>query len=395
MAKHVGMGLIPYKDFFYAHPPIQLLLLAPIAFFSKFFLVEIFMIVISLFSAYFLYLISLEIFKDPDAAFYSFLFFIFSASFVFYSKEALGTYESLLFFLSGFYLLLKKHYNSASLLITLSIFTRYLSIFLLPFLFLPKIKKKEVKKTFGRVAIFSLLVFLSLIGVFGMNYIEDTILYHLKANVYPRFYIPKEYALIGSFEIILASFLFLNDFFVGKRKFVNFLIYIILYHFLLLITLKNNSYHYFIFVSPFLYLFTGLFFQSSQTKFFKSFIILIIFLSLLVNFPSQEKIESYNKIMKECSNIVKTSNETIFGEPYITNYISFVKGNKVMNNFFDTTVRFIRYLGRGKIENLINEKKPEIVFDQWDLNLSKNYERIKFFKVEEGYELVVWKLKSI
>ena len=78
MAKAVSNGLFPYKDFFYAHPPIQLFLLAPIASLGNFALVKIFISIIGVTCIILTYFITKKLFNDKVAIITSVAFLIFT-----------------------------------------------------------------------------------------------------------------------------------------------------------------------------------------------------------------------------------------------------------------------------------------------------------------------------
>ena len=224
MAKWVSKGLLPYKDFFFAHPPFQLFFLAPIASFSNFALAKLFVFIISAFTAYLFYLFALKVFRNHDLAFYSFLLFILSPSFLIYSREALGVFESLFLFFLGLNML-RKNEKASLTLITFSVFTRYLTIFLLPFVFLIIKRKKERKKFLIKLSFFLVFFFFLLVILFGFEYVNNTFLFHLQVNVKNRFFIPEVYMHLGLSEISI-SFLSFFYFLRKRHKFAIFSFYI-------------------------------------------------------------------------------------------------------------------------------------------------------------------------
>ncbi|MFH8119806.1 MAG: hypothetical protein QXS37_03315, partial [Candidatus Aenigmatarchaeota archaeon] len=98
MAKALATGLLPYKDFFYAHPPIQLILLAPLASLGNFYLLKIFISIIGIFCIFLTYLVAEKIF-DEKVAFTASSALLIYPGFLIFGNLGMGTFEALTFFL--------------------------------------------------------------------------------------------------------------------------------------------------------------------------------------------------------------------------------------------------------------------------------------------------------
>jgi 4-amino-4-deoxy-L-arabinose transferase-like glycosyltransferase len=177
MAKALKEGLLPYKDFFYAHPPFQLLLLFPVAQTGNFFLTKIYISIIGLVCVFLTYLIAKKIF-DEKTAFISMLFFLLFPGFIIFGNSAMGTFESLVFFLLSFYSLLKDKPLLSAIFMSISFFTRYLILLLIPFvlIYLFLYNKKRLKYFVAYFIFISFGLFLVIYSFFGFNFIIDTVI---------------------------------------------------------------------------------------------------------------------------------------------------------------------------------------------------------------------------
>lgn len=371
MAKSIGKNIFPYIDFLYTHPPIQLLLLLLPALTQNLFVVKFVVFIFSLISVYLCYKIFSKI-SNKRSALISVNLFLISLPFFVYNKLAAGMFECLMLFLLGFYFLTRKKLYLSSLFLMLSFYTRYLTILLFPFLFLNK-NKKHVKKVLLLFSILSSIFFLVFIIIFGKNYLIHTMFYHLNVNVRKTF--PNFHFLLNSqiiYTLILVAFL--NLFVVSKNKKADFLfLYAFLYYFLLVFLFKDVILRYWYLTYPFVCFLCSKIITSQKTYFPTIFVLLTFLLNIIANvkefFPNE-----YDKLLIQ---FTEYKNYTLFGDPYITNYLSFSYNSKIVNNTFDINIRTLEYLGKDYLLNVIKKEKPEVVFDVWNLNLTKIDERYK------------------
>jgi hypothetical protein len=408
MAKALREGLLPYKDFFFAHPILQLLLLYPIAQTNNFFIVKIFVSIIGLSSVFLTYLIAKNIF-DEKSAYISVLFTLFFPGFIIFGNLAMGTFEAVLFLLLSFYFLLRGKVFLSSIFLSLSIFTRYLVLLFLPFIIFYTFK--FYKKQFKKFLIFLVLnlTFLSAIFllIFGFNFIKDTVFYHFESNIKLSISLANwilQYLSLGFFTLFICFISLVFGYFKKDFMLLAFSIFILFYDITILLIFRQVIYHYFAFTIPFLSIVFGRIFYASKFLELKFFIILILLLSIISNYRSLIYYFDYTKnlVFDDAANYtlkLSEKDDLIFGEPRVVNYVSFVTGRKILNNYFDSDLKFINFYGRDKVLNQIEKAKPKLLFvdDQHYSFLGpilNNYKLIKEWNVPEYYHLYLFELNE-
>jgi len=400
MAKAITNGLMPYKDFFYAHPPLQLFLLAPLAYFRNFFLIKFFISIIGILNIFFVYLISKEIF-DEESGLISSISFLLFPGFLIFGNLAMGTFEALLFFLLSFYFLLNKKFFISNIFLTLAIFTRYLIILLIPFLFFYLFKnyKKKFKKYMAIFVLLNFLTFFALNLLTENNFFIDTVLYHFSANIGVRAKISKQYFALGFFTIFISIVCLAYAYFENDRKILVFSAYPLIFDFFILITFKQVIYHYFAFALPFIFIGFGRALRNSKLLIVKIFLIMILLLTFFTNLKSLEFYYDKNRnlIFDELTNytLENTKDEDlIFGSAIPTNYISFVTNRKIVNNYFDSDLKFINFVGKERILKEVNSNPKLLFVTKEYLDFFKqDYEIIKEFNKPGYYHLFIMKRK--
>jgi 4-amino-4-deoxy-L-arabinose transferase-like glycosyltransferase len=408
MAKALTSGLLPYKDFFYAHPPLQLILLAPLTFFN-FQVVKIGVAIIGLICVFLTYLIAKELFERNVGNFAS-IFFLFFPGFLIFGSQAMGMFEALAIFLLGFFLFLKKKLSLASFLFTLSFFTRYFIslLFLLVFVFaFLKFKKREIVCFSFYLISFLLLFFTFFYILFGYKFIEDTIIYHLGVNIKQNIGIAgwiDQYLTLGFFTIFLSFFSLVFGIFNKNKLIFLFSIFPLIYDSIVILILKQVIYHYFILPLPFLFIALAATFIKTKYLSLKFFLLTILIFCFYTNLQSLSYyfgIE-YNKVFSELENYTlqkTTGRDLIFGEPRSTNYVSFVTNRRIINNYFDSDLKFINFYGKEKFLNEIEKIKPKLLFIDESHNsflrpILKNYELIKEWNAPGYYHLYLFELRE-
>ena len=408
MAKALGEGLLPYKDFFFAHPILQLLLLYPITQTNNFFIVKIFVSIIGLASIFFTYLIAKKIF-DEKSAYISVLFTLFFPGFIIFGNLAMGTFEAVLFLLLSFYFLLRGKVFLSSIFLSLSIFTRYLVLLFLPFIIFYTFK--FYKKQFKKFLIFLVLnlTFLSAIFllIFGFNFIKDTVFYHFESNIKLPISLANwilQYLSLGFFTLFICFISLVFGYFKKDFMLLAFSIFILFYDITILLIFRQVIYHYFAFAIPFLSIVFGRIFYASKFLELKFFIILILLLSIISNYRSLIYYFDYTKnlVFDDAANYtlkLSEKDDLIFGEPRVVNYVSFVTGRKIVNNYFDSDLKFINFYGGDKVLNEIEKAKPKLLFvDNQHYSflgpILNNYKLIKEWNVPEYYHLYLFELNE-
>ena len=209
--------------------------------------------------------------------------------------------------------------------------------------------------------------------------------------------------MLGFFTIFLSLFCLIHAIFEKNKLIALFSAYPLLYDLLIIFGLKQVIYHYFVLPLPFLFLAIG--YTFAKTKFFslKIFILLILSLCIYSNLKSLEfyYLKDYNQVFFEVEDwILKNSNpnDLIFGEPRVLNYVSFVTDRKILNNWFDSDLKFINFYGKEKVLEKVERKKPRYLIVN-ELHYSflqpvlKDYKLIKEWNVPEYYHVYLFELK--
>jgi len=342
MANAVKNGLIPYKDFFYAHPPLPLFILS--SFFNFFGNSWIIAKIYQTSIAILILLASRSLFNP--------LFVLLSPLFILFGNLQVGFWESLLFLILSFKFLINKKEFLASILFSLSVYSRILSIFfIIPLLIL---SKKKFKFFFYSL-IFCLILFLP--HLFYKEFFDSTIFYHLK-----RFSLQTsfdwQYWLFGIFNVpvyIIASFISYKQ----NKKIFLIIVFSFAYEIFLNIFLKMLIYHYFI-ISL-----VGLGFAYSvlykKYKLLAFFPLILNLISNYQNFFYYFNPQNFSEIVEIEKFFENVKNKTIFGDPITTNYVSFKTGLKIQDNVFDTDLKRIRHDPKEIIDAL--SKNPDFIID--------------------------------
>ena len=182
MGKLIAEGKLPYKDFFYAHPPLQIYLIALIYNIFGFNIVALKAVplISTLTSAFFIFKIAKR-FGNSEAIISS-LLFLFSYSTMFNSVFSFGIDVATMLLVIGVYFLWNK--NSpvlAGLFFGFAGITRLLS--LIPIFVIFAFGLLSSKKNFLKLLSGFFIVFLIVNGIFalflGNNYAEQVYKYHL------------------------------------------------------------------------------------------------------------------------------------------------------------------------------------------------------------------------
>lgn len=406
MAKALKEGLLPYKDFFYAHPPFQLLLLFPVAQTGNFFLTKIYISIIGLTCVFLTYLIAKEIF-DEKTAFTSMLFFLLFPGFIIFGNLAMGTFEALLFFLLSFYFLLKDKTLISAIFMSISFFTRYLVLLLIPFvlIYLFLYKKRSLKYFLTYLIFISFGLFLVIYSFFGFNFIRDTVLYHFESNIKLSLGLANwvwQYFSLGFFTEFIAITSLTFGYFKKDYKLILFSTYSLFYDFTILLIFRQVIYHYFAFALPLVAVVFGGTFSHSKFIELKAFLILLLFLSFISNFKSLVYLFDRNKnyvfddAVKYTLNFT-TQDELIFGVPSVVNYVSFLTGRKIVRNYFDSDLKHLSFEGLEKVAQEVKTDKPKIIFGASNIfyeHFEEDYEKIKEWEAPGYYYFFLMKRKD-
>lgn len=400
MAKAFSEGLIPYKDFFFAHPPFQLIIFQPILllFGASFFAIKFFVTLLSVGVAFLTYLIAKEIF-DEKTGFYAFILFLIFPGFIIFSNQAFGIFEALFFFLLSFYYSLKKKPIISGIFLTISIFTRYLTILLIPFMlyYIYKYDRKNLKNLVKYSFISILVVGLIFLIILGENFIIDTVYYHLQVNVSTNIAVwINQYLTLGFFTTFLSITAIMFSRIKKDQKILLFALYPIIYDAIIILILNAVIYHYFIIVLPFVFIAAANVLSKSNDYMIKGVLVIIMLFAIVSNINSITFFldEKNHEIFPESLNNIN-ENEIIFGEPRITNYISFVTDAKIANNYYDSGSKFFLFTGSEKIYDNVNKENLTSVFinhrQMGILNFDGVYDVVDTWEVPTYYSISMYK----
>lgn len=254
MAKLAAEGKIPYKDFFYAHPPLHIYILALIygIFGFNVVILKLVPLISCLVTAFFIYKIARAKFGANEAL-AAMVLFLFSYSVMFNSVFSFGIMTATMFLVIGYYCFaVKNSYLAAGIFFGLAGITRLLSLIpIAVFLFLSFLSNK---KSFLKLSSSFLAVFFSVNIIFliiaGSSYVDFAYKYHLLKGSGAKENFTEYFGIIKlNWLLFLSAVLYI---FAKKDKAINVLAAISAAYLLSLLLLKKLFGFYFIIVFPFL-----------------------------------------------------------------------------------------------------------------------------------------------
>ena len=252
MGKLVSEGKIPYRDFFFAHPPLHIYLIALVYKLFGFNIValKLMALISTLITSFFIFRIAKK-FGNFEAVAAS-LLFLSSYSVMFNSVFSFGIELAAMFLVIGAYFLLNKNnYWTAGLFFGLAGITRLLS--LIPIAIISILVLFSNKKSFFKLSSGFLMIFLLANGIFFFlsgSYLSYAYDYHLKKTFGGKESF-KEYLDILKLNWLLFFSAFLLIFAKGKKQMGLFAL-VSLAYLLFLTVLKKIFGFYFIIIFPFL-----------------------------------------------------------------------------------------------------------------------------------------------
>jgi len=391
--KIVLEGKTPYKDFFFAHPPFQIYVYA-LSF--KLFGVSIFVgklipLIASSLSAFLIFKI-LDRLYDSRTGFMAGLIFLITPGFIAFSSMGYGMWESIFFILLSTYFVVRNKVRGAAISLVIGIFFRYLIVIYLPFLILfNHIKKLKLK---GFLAMFFLLLIvlgMLMFLIFGWDYINQTVLFHISSKVVVREMkkLTWQYLSMGFFTFFLGLISAYVAFDKKDRLLLLFSVYPLIVDFIIFFGLNYIAYHYFLISLPFIAMATARALKLSKDKLLYFVIPIILILSLTSNFKT---IDFYlnpihsERLYSTAEFIANNTSEedSIFGEPVLTNYVSFVADRRISSNYYDSYIRHLIFEGEEEVIENLEEDKPKFIIE-----MEGYYSTNPFFRdfIVEGYGL--------
>ena len=361
MAKAASQGQMPYKDFFYAHPPLHIFILSILIriFGINFFILKSAGLLFILIASFFLYKLSLELFQNKfndkyanSISIIAVILFLFSFTTLFTATFSVGVEMSVALMMISFYLIFTKKYLVGGIFAGLAGLTRLYALVplfaLFAFIFIKKLQEKKLKDFLSMFLGFFIIFGTSMIlltAIYGHNFIDPVIKYHFlkpalpgqKSSVY-------ENAIKENWILFAISLLFL---FAQNKKRMQLFLFVVILYLLFLIILSFNVEFYFILLFPFLAL-VGAYslvnlISRIKIKYVKYFIALLITLIFLWNTTADttflEKIGflNFSSLEPMVSKISATnSNQQIFGDASIAPLVALKSNRNLALNYIDT-----------------------------------------------------------
>jgi hypothetical protein len=290
---------------------------------------------------------------------------------------------------------------------SISFFTRYLVLLLIPFVltYLFLYKKKSLKYFLTYLVLITFGLFLVIYSFFGFNFIRDTILYHFESNIKLSLGLTNwiwQYFSLGFFTEFIAIISLAFGYFKKDYKLMLFSAYPLFYDITILLLFRQVIYHYFAFAIPLLAISFGRAFSQSKFIELKIFLIFILLLSFFTNFKSLVYYfdKTKNFVFDELVNYTlefTQKDDIIFGESRIINYVSFVAKRRIVNNYFDSDLKHLNFEGLEKAVEEVKKAKPKIIVA--DANhygifykyFEDEYEKVREWNEPEYYHLILMK----
>lgn len=353
-------------------------------------------LITSTLSVFLLYLTLKELY-DQKTGFTAAIIFLLTPAFLAFSTMGYGMWETTFLVLLSTYLLIKNRFSSAGIVFLFAVLLRYLALLYLPFLIVfLYIKKRKCKNFLISFFLTSLLSGLLLLSIFGSSYVNQTISFHLFSKVTSSTVeIQKmQYWGIGFFFLFLS----LISTFIAKMKNDRVLLLFatipLITDTIILLGLRLIFYHYFLISSTFCIMAVGRVLIIYKNWFVRFAILTILLLSITSNLktidfylnPSHTK-----KFYIIAEFIAKNASEkdTIFGEPVMTNYVSFMTGRKISSSYLDSYLQHLIFDGEEKVIQKLNEDKPKFIIEMEGYYLSNSYFRdfiLKNYRLEKNIE---------
>ena len=403
MEKLISEGKIPYKDFFLAHPPLQILIIAAVFKIVGFniFISNLMPLLFTLLSAFFLFKIVKEKFNEIKAL-AAVALFLFSFSTLSLATDFVGINLTAMFAVIGFYCLFNKNnYIKSGIFFGLASITRLYSlvpIFVILIVLFLRNKKGFYKFLLSFSSIF-VTTNLILLLLFGPGYFVPVYSYHLMKPFSGE---PKLFLLFSFFKINWFLFLFPISFiFARNKKKLEMIWPIAVAYFIFLFTLKKVFEFYLLLLFPFLAILAvyGITDALERIKSKNIRITIIAVLSLVVvwNITADSLFLINHSFMefesgKDMAAVIKgyaPADAVLFGDSSITPLMSFMSGRKIAFDFADSNeMRFEaavadikKTIEMLKKENVVVITQPAAIGDlpllQYHLN--NNCKHLKTF----------------
>jgi hypothetical protein len=383
MAKNmVEKGLVPYIDFFYAHPPLQLYTLSLLfsIFGSSLFVGKILPLFCASLCALLVFLIAKDFEKKESRVWLiSSVVFLLSPQLLAFSSLGYGMWPAILFGLLSLLLILRKKPFFSALSIVVAVLFRYMMFLYLPILLFYSIKNKTWRKFILYLSLVMAVCFAFLFVTFGYDFFRETVLYHLfsKMNSLERSVLMEYLAMSSSFVLLALFFLYFD-----RKEFELSMIPLLLDVFVL-VFFRMSFYHYFLLSIPFYSIVAAK--LLSKTEYKGAFVLLLVFIVfanantiIYNNTPNEDILRVKEFVFSE------DKAKTIFGDPIIVNNIAFESEMTVVGNYFDGDVN--RMIFEEQARQAIISSEPDYFIESSRYSgsffgdLLQNYDKVADFE---------------
>lgn len=382
MAKSVSEGQIPYRDFFYAHPPLHVLVLASVIkiFGVSFIALKSATLLAVIAASFFLFKISLELmknkFNDENSIAVSsiaIILFLFSFEVLFKATFSLGVELAIMLVMISFYLILKKRFFLAGLFGGLAGLARLYSLVpifvIFTFILIQKIQQKD-KKDFLYMSLGFFLTFILAVGLlallFGNKFIDPVFRYHLLKLKLPgqRFQVYKN-VFLENWVILVA---FLSSIFMKSKKRFMLLYLIIFFSILFLFSLNVPAEFYFILAFPFMAIIGAYsiasIIRNINIKFVRYAVIFLVCGVFLWNtaadimFLEKFAFLKFQPLNEMLNDVASGNTNYMFGDDGTVSMLALLTSRKIALNFIDSNeMRFTSgltnfYLFREQLDDI-------------------------------------------
>ena len=394
MGKLVSEGKIPYRDFFLAHPPLHIYLIALIykIFGFNIIILKAVPLISILISAFFIFKISNEKFGNSEAITAS-LLFLFSYSTMFNSVFSFGIDIATMFLVMGLYFLWNKNNGIlAGLFFGLAGITRILSLVPIFVVFIMALFSN--KKKFLKLSLTFLIIFLLINGIFilflGNYYTEQVYKYHLLKSFGNKENFKEYFDIIKlNWILFLSALLFI---FIKYKKPISMFMIISVIYLIFLTTLKKIFGFYFIIIFPFLAIVGGysiirLFNQFGLIKKWKIFVLTLLLLIFIWDFAANvlflEKIGftgfERGKDLTDFINSVSIKDTLLFGDASAVPLLALLTNKKIALDFVDTNNQ-VFISGVRNLDNALNSLKGKDI-----LFIIRDKQGVSYFSEVKNY----------
>jgi len=377
VGKLVAEGKVPYRDFFFAHPPLPLLPFALIfaAFGFNFILLKSVSVIAIIIAAYYLFRLVAEE-TDLKTGILSTIVFLFSYDVLRASAHPTGINLTVMLMVAGFYYFVRGRPLSSGIILGFGALTGLYAGILVFGLFIYLVMKKRTVKEFllGFLAVFG-IANLILILLAGENFINSVYLYHLmkpesgghNLRVMQRI---AEMNIPFLITLVLFPLIILRNRW-NLPEYIQVALITTALYILFILSLKRIFDFYFMLLFPFLAILSGYIINALLKRNADLIIMLLLIIYSAWTIPLYldheshyfEKADDISAYVRENSN----PDETIFGDSGSVPLIALLAGRRIALDEADTN--YMRF--RSGITN-INETIERL----------RNSESFRFFIIK-------------